>query len=239
LILGYHYPGRGSDALFVTLVAGIVVVVLAIAVLGYLIGYPVLRVTRLQETQPPLVRPWKTDLLWFFCALVVAAFYADVVVRQLVRDVVFGARAVTTAAPSPDGEQVAELVDRRLSFGDRNFTVRLKSRWLGIVPWYRHMFESPDEQPSEGTERFLWSKDGRYLLLLGKDFLVVRPEACLASGEWLYLLVDTTTNAVSSRATIKDIAGTDFGESLQPGITVVERTRAGVRKERCAPKEPA
>jgi hypothetical protein len=118
---------------------------------------------------------------------------------------------------------VAELLER-LRFIDRNFKVQLTTFRLGLVPVRRTLFVSPDEGPP-GSERLLWSKDGRWLLLLGANFYGT-DDACLASGDVLYLLVDTVSGTVHSNATqtrgprftLGDLAGIDFGVTLLPGV---------------------
>lgn len=76
-----------------------------------------------------------------------------------------GVPYIAVSAPSPDGQVVAELVETGL-FVDRHFLVRLTTYWLGFLPVSREIYESPDEGP-RGGERFLWSRDGRHVLLVG------------------------------------------------------------------------
>ncbi len=93
----------------------------------------------------------------------------------------------------------------------------------------RTVFTSPDEPPSGiGQERFLWSKDGTRLLLVGKRFWV-RDEAKPADGECLYFLYDVPSGRVWCNSDKQgppfgtaELAGYDFGEEL----TLAPRDRA-------------
>ncbi len=131
---------------------------------------------------------------------------------------------VSVSAPSPDGRVVAEIYEPPRTI-DRNFVVRLKTKGRWGISRYKDYFRSPDEGLPP-TERLLWSKDGRYLLLLGtrESLYTVRKEACLSSGECLYLLVDTEKDVVYTNASVRDphpfsvddLSGIDFGESFIP-----------------------
>jgi hypothetical protein len=63
----------------------------------------------------------------------------------------------------------------------------------------RTIFESPDEGRPPGTEQFLWSADGRYLLLVGRHFRVVKG-GTLADGRQLYLLYDSQSTELRCNA---------------------------------------
>jgi hypothetical protein len=135
--------------------------------------------------------------------------------------VLAGLPYVVVSARSPDGRMLAELVETDW-FIDRHFKVRLTTRWLGTIPRRKTLFRSPDEGP-RGGERLLWSREGRYLLLVGPNLSTVA-EACLASGDKLYLLVDTSTGSMRANAdqtrharfSVGDLAGMDFGVPLGP-----------------------
>jgi hypothetical protein len=137
--------------------------------------------------------------------------------------VLMGMPYVAISVPSPDGSVVAELVETYW-FIDRHFEIRLTTRWLGVIPRRRTLFQSPDEG-GRGGERLLWSRDGRYVLLMGPNLYAVA-EACLASGDKLYLLADASTGSVRVNATqtrhtrfsVEDLAGMDFTVSLAPGV---------------------
>lgn len=75
-----------------------------------------------------------------------------------------GFATVTVSAAAPDGRMVVQLVEPGRRFLDRNFTVRVR-RAHG---WWRHVWTSPDEGPP-GRERFVWSRDGRHVLLIGSN----------------------------------------------------------------------
>lgn len=145
-----------------------------------------------------------------------------------------GVPYIAVSAPSPDGQVVAELVETGL-FVDRHFLVRLTTYWLGFLPVSREIYESPDEGP-RGGERFLWSRDSRHVLLVGTN-LFATDEACLASGEALYLLVNRLTGTVRSNAggnrgprfSVEDLAGIDFAAPLARGVRVQGQPRV-----RCA-----
>jgi hypothetical protein len=144
---------------------------------------------------------------------------------------------VSVAERSPDRRSVAELYETDW-FVDRHFRVRVTTFWLGVIPVRRRVvFISPDEG-GRGGERFLWSRDGRHVLLVGPRLFTI-DHACLASGDALYLLVDTHTWAVASnssrpllrRFSMDDLAGIDFGVTWTPGM----RSR---RSQKCVPLPP-
>ncbi len=147
----------------------------------------------------------------------------------------FGVPHIAVSAPAPDGEVTAELVETAWLL-DRHFLVRLTTYWLGVVPVTREIYDSPDEGP-RGGERFLWSRDGRHVLLVGTQLFAI-DEACLASGEALYLLVDRLTGTLRSNAAqtrgprfrLEDLAGMDFGALLAAGSPTWHDA-----KRRCVP----
>jgi hypothetical protein len=149
--------------------------------------------------------------------------------------VLVGMPYVAISVPSPDGRVVAELVET-YRFIDRRFEIRLTTRWLGVIPRRRTLFQSPDEG-GPGGERLLWSRDGRYVLLVGPNLFAVA-EACLASGHKLYLLADASMGSVRVNATqtrhtrfsVEDLAGMDFTVPLAPGVLKGPRWA-----QRCAP----
>jgi hypothetical protein len=127
-------------------------------------------------------------------------------------------------------------------FVDRHFQVRLTRYWLGIIPIRRVVYSSPDEG-ARGGERVLWSRDGRHLLLVGPH-LFGTPDACLSSGDMLYLLVDARTGATASNASqtgrryprfsLHDIAVMDCDINLIPGTwdPRLNRCMPGIRNTR-------
>jgi hypothetical protein len=126
---------------------------------------------------------------------------------------------VPIVARSPDSRWEARLIEMPEMI-DRNFEIRL-SDLQQRPPTEVTIFRSPDEGRPPGTERFLWSEDSRFLLLLGKRFVTEGPTR-LRTGEDMYLLYDLKTKRLWSNAqqtnlerfTINKIAALDFGESL-------------------------
>lgn len=126
----------------------------------------------------------------------------------------------TASSVSPDGRKRALLVElpRRL---DRNFEIRLEDQGQQ-PPRAVTIFSSPDEGRPVGTERFLWSRDGRYILLVGRHFFA-KSNVRLTTGEDLYFLYDVRArqawcNARQQSAlppfSLETLAGIDFGEPL-------------------------
>ncbi|HSL50634.1 MAG TPA: hypothetical protein VK878_16305 [Candidatus Deferrimicrobiaceae bacterium] len=156
----------------------------------------------------------------------------------LLARLLLGLSTLTASAASPDGRMVVQLVDSGRPFLDRNFSIRLR----GPSGWWRHIWFSPDEG-APGGERFLWSRDGRHVLLIGPNFFA-RPESCLASGEFLYLHIDTRTGAVRSNATqsagprfaLADLAGVEFTAPLDAGGWPVRMPGGPTRCEPASPR---
>jgi hypothetical protein len=148
---------------------------------------------------------------------------------------------VSVSSRSPDGNVVADVYETD-SLVDRHFQVRLTRYLLGIVPIRRVVYHSPDEG-ARGGERLLWSRDGRHLLLVGPH-LFGTADACLFSGDMLYLLVDARTGATASNASqtglryprfsLHDIAFMDFVINLTPGTwdPGLNRCMPGIRNTR-------
>lgn len=124
---------------------------------------------------------------------------------------------ITTSLTSPDQKLRAVLLDARFHLIDRNFAVCIEET-RGTS---RRIFRSPDEAPSGiGSERFIWSKDGKRLLLVGSRFWA-RKGVELASGEHLYLLYDAPSGKVWCNSDqvgppfrLDELKGYDFGEDL-------------------------
>lgn len=91
---------------------------------------------------------------------------------------------------SPDNAIVAVLEERSGQQLDRNFRVGIRRR---DEKDYRWLLNSPDEGRPPGSERFLWSADGRYVALIGEHFYVMEGSAT-ASGVQLYLVYDCQNN---------------------------------------------
>ena len=92
----------------------------------------------------------------------------------------------TVSSLSPDDSIRARLVETSPTWAlDRNFEVRLeyvKEHKTRIV------FDSPDEGRPVGSERFIWSKDGTTLLLVGRHFYAAQTGPVLETGEQAYFL---------------------------------------------------
>jgi hypothetical protein len=128
---------------------------------------------------------------------------------------------------SPDGKCLAELAESfsgGMGNGDRHVEVRLSSP-NAIHSQAETIFKSPDV--GGPTERLLWSKDNRYLLVVGKvGGLSVGPGAVSDTGDVLYLLYDlekrdlrcneTQLNVPMKSFDFRDLAGIDFGEAFRP-----------------------
>ena len=154
----------------------------------------------------------------------------------LVTKLSLGFSTVTASAAAPDGRMVVQLVDPGRLL-DRNFIIRLR----GSSGWWRQIWASPDEG-LPGGERFLWSRDGRYVLLIGPKFFAL-PESCLASGEFLYLHLDTKTGAIRNNATqstgpgfaLADLAGIEFTAPLEAEGRAVKSPWGSTRCEAASP----
>ena len=201
-----------SDAVALAVVAG-----LAALLIGTAIAAPRWRIVR--------------AVLVVFSALVI-----PVGGLVLLAKVFLGFSTVTASAAAPDGRLVVQLVDPgRLM--DRNFIIRLR----GSSGWWRQVWASPDED-LPGGERFVWSRDGRHVLLIGPKFFAL-PESCLASGEFLYLQLDTKTGAIRNNATqstgprlaLTDLAGIEFTAPLEAGGRAVKSPWGSTRCEAASP----
>jgi len=100
----------------------------------------------------------------------------------------------TASQTSPTGRDRVVLVEKD-GWIDRNFVVRLHKLGPdgGKASGVRTVFASPDEGRPAGSERFIWSEDGRWVLLVGRRFLCTR-EVRLNTGETAYLLYDVAGN---------------------------------------------
>ena len=107
-------------------------------------------------------------------------------------------RTISASRTSPDIQWRALLVefddDGRM---DRNFEVILRNR---AGSKQRVIFSSPDEGRPVGTERFIWSNDSRFLLLVGRHLGISDPADRLSTDEYLYLLHDLQTGTTRCNA---------------------------------------
>jgi hypothetical protein len=120
-------------------------------------------------------------------------------VGGLVTTAVFALRTqerVTLVALSPDDTTRIWLVELAPRL-DRNFELRIEN--LEQPGTMQTVFRSPDEGRPVGSERLLWSKDGRQLILVGRHF-IVEPNAVLPNGEQLYLLYNLDTGEMRCNA---------------------------------------
>ena len=140
------------------------------------------------DAAPRLFRPFPYVTLLLLLALVGAIALAIKASRDLRLE-----RRVTARSLSPDERLLVELHERP-AYIDRNFFITLRDRYAkaGASPV---IFESPDEGRPICTEYFLWSADGRSVLLVGRHFYT-KPELRLANGEIVYLLYDTQTGGI-------------------------------------------
>ncbi len=127
----------------------------------------------------------------------------------------------TTTLLSPDERTLALLVELP-GFLDRNFDVRLRRRDDPKLVT-ETIFSSPDEGRPVGSERFIWSLDGEWLLLVGRHFCV-KGSCRLTSGEDVYLLCNVPTGTTWSNAAqaadyepfgAEKLVGIDFGQSVK------------------------
>ncbi len=143
---------------------------------------------------------------------------------------------VTTTRVSPDETLRVRLVEAGVDwYIDRNFVVRLDRLETGGT---ETIFRSPDESPvHKGTERFIWSKDGTKVLLVGRHF-DVHDDLFLDNGDQAYFLHDVKAGQSwinsemirSSPLTADLIAGIEFTEP------VILKPRAKVDPD--SPKKP-
>jgi hypothetical protein len=84
-----------------------------------------------------------------------------------------GGERTTAFSLSPDHSHRVRLVEVSSSFsGDKQNQIKLEdmaSKNVAIL------FSWPDEGRPKGSERFLWSKDGTWFLLLGRQFILENP----------------------------------------------------------------
>jgi hypothetical protein len=108
-----------------------------------------------------------------------------------------GLERVGLTSLSPDEKTRVLLVELTFRI-DRNFELRLEN--VDHAGEMRTVFRSPDEGRPEGSERILWSGDGRQFILLGRHFFV-DPNAVLPTGEQLYLHYNLDTGELRCNAT--------------------------------------
>jgi hypothetical protein len=128
---------------------------------------------------------------------------------------------ISASRPSPDGSKVAMLIERPWwrPYIDRNFDLAIKRSWIGMRSI---VFTSPDERIL-GTERFIWSKDSKHVILVGKKFFGM-PMLQLRTGETVYLLYDVDDGKIACnssqaieypRITMDELETIEFEEPLE------------------------
>ena len=159
-----------------------------------------------------VVRPFPYVTLVLALAVVGLLIATGIAIRNLTHE-----RRVTARSLSPDERLLVELHERP-AYIDRNFFITLRDRYAkaGASPV---IFESPDEGRPICTEYFLWSADGRSVLLVGRHFYT-KPELRLANGEIVYLLYDTQSGKLWCNAKERpDLARIDESILRQHGFS--------------------
>jgi hypothetical protein len=137
---------------------------------------------------------------------------------------------LTVSKTAPNSFYVVELWDEPQGPGfsmDRHFNVVLRdSRANGETL----LFKSPDEGGA-GTERFAWSRDSRYFVLIGKNSGIetnaplTRYNSAYNADEYAYLLYDTSERRLFCNASqdltfprfsIADLASKNFDPTEVP-----------------------
>ena len=94
----------------------------------------------------------------------------------------------TTRSLSPDDVWRVSLVEISPKVNiDRDFTITLEELAHDRRPTQETLFKSPDEGRPVGSERFIWSKDSTYVLLVGRRFTVAQ-DIAVGNGEQAYFL---------------------------------------------------
>lgn len=124
--------------------------------------------------------------------LIVLAIIVSLTICQLLPLFRWFSEATTTMSLSPDEKYCISLVelmpDNPFAI-DRNFKIVLtRYRDFDKRPFESQcLFNSPDEGRPVGSERFVWSKDSSYVLLVGRHFFV-ESDIPVVGGEQAYYL---------------------------------------------------
>ena len=136
---------------------------------------------------------------------------------------------VTTTRLSPDETIRAQLIEVSPPwYLDRNVSLRLEDRASGRTTSLMPHLDGQGHP--EGTERLIWSKDGAWLLLVGRHFFV-REDLFLDNGDQPYFL----HHLPSRRSWINsDLAGrmTDLPPLKAEQLAGIEFTEPVVLKPR-------
>jgi hypothetical protein len=136
--------------------------------------------------------------------------------------------SLTISKAAPNSSFLVELWDEPRGFNiDRHFKVILRDRRTNAETV---LFKSPDEG-APGTERFAWSRDSRYFVLIGKNFGIetnaplTRYNSSYKADEYAYLLYDTSEKRLFCNANqdetfprfwINDLATKNFDPAEVP-----------------------
>ena len=127
---------------------------------------------------------------------------------------------ITTSRLSPDERYLARLVEVSPRFHlDRNVELRLEDRSTGRVV---SLMPGLDGQGRpEGSERLIWSRDGAWLLLVGRHFYV-RDDLFLDNGDQLYFLHHLPTGRSWINADLRSPTVAPLGAGQVEGIEFTE-----------------
>lgn len=140
---------------------------------------------------------WNWKFLFYCLLFVLFACYIYIyigVIRIFIKP-----SFVSLTSLSPDSSISAQIVER--GGFDRNFQLKILDKNNVSSKKEKVIFSSPDEGRPVGTERILWSKDNRYLLLLGQHFYIREESEQLENDEDLYLLYDIKNHKIWCNAT--------------------------------------
>ncbi len=133
-------------------------------------------------------------------------------------------------AHSPDGTKEALLYTNTWGI-DRNTRLTLKEPILyGLCDRYRAVYTGPDWADDEvtGSERILWSKDGKHLLVL-RPGIAEGGKLYITTGESVYLWYSLEAGKRAStmpNLSFADLAPIDFTEKVEKGEDIFAADRA-------------
>ena len=132
-------------------------------------------------------------------------------------------------AHSPDGTKEALLYSRILGI-DKSTVLTLKDPILcGLCNRYKAVYAGPEwADEVTGSERILWSKDGKHLLVL-RPGIAEGGKLYITTGESVYLLYSLEAGeGKSARADLSftDLAPINFTEKVERGEDIFAEERA-------------
>ncbi len=157
-------------------------------------------------------------------------------------NIVRGLRALgeslTVMSLSPDDKYRVSLWELNAPLMiDRNFRIKLTE--FSPSPWGRdttvQLFQSPDEGRPIGSERFIWSKDSQYVLLVGRHFFEQQVTGYrIPTGEIAYWLLHVPSRKVCCNSTLGGWTHFDANELREISFTepVVEEAENSVPAHR-------